>query len=434
MAAGDAFTVIQTDLGSNPVADGPDSVLTMTSPSGSILITGDAGADAVEFELNGGVTIDGDGDIVTPGDVSANALTLSSPLDIASGGTGLSSVGTAGQLLRTNAGATAFEHWTPSFNASVITAGTLGVANGGTNSSTALNNNRVMISSSSAIVEASAITAARALISDANGIPTHSAVTSTELALLSGKTSVGDCSTSISSSTNNRIALFDSTTGKLIKQDSAVTVASGSIAGLVSLAGASALAIHANANGIPQINLDTGTTYIGRNDQPCLINLGASAAGAGSSTLCTITTLYNSSQTPRNLEIYGGLAGPTNTSSAASVLVRGGDSRTTTTSGTAGPLVLRGGSHMNTGGSGVGQPITVEGGNAAGSGAGGNAIVQGGTSGSGTAGTVQLGRTSTTNAFIFNTETAGSAGASASLYWRVNINGTFYKLELLADS
>lgn len=37
---------------------------------------------------------------------------------------------------------------------------------------------------------AASITASRALISDANGLPTHSAVTSTELALLSGKTSV----------------------------------------------------------------------------------------------------------------------------------------------------------------------------------------------------------------------------------------------------
>lgn len=63
------------------------------------------------------------------------------------------------------------------------------VANGGTNSSTALNNNRVMTSSGSKIVEADAITAARALISDANGLPTHSSVTSTELGYVSGVTS-----------------------------------------------------------------------------------------------------------------------------------------------------------------------------------------------------------------------------------------------------
>lgn len=65
----------------------------------------------------------------------------------------------------------------------------LTVAKGGTNSSASLNNNRVMQSSGGAIVEAAAITASRALISDANGIPTHSATTSTELGYVSGVTS-----------------------------------------------------------------------------------------------------------------------------------------------------------------------------------------------------------------------------------------------------
>jgi len=65
---------------------------------------------------------------------------------------------------------------------------TLSVAKGGTNSGTALNNNRVMKSSGDAIVEAAAITANRALISDSNGIPTHSSVTNTELGYLSGVT------------------------------------------------------------------------------------------------------------------------------------------------------------------------------------------------------------------------------------------------------
>jgi len=67
--------------------------------------------------------------------------------------------------------------------------GVLPIANGGTNSSAALNNNRVVQSSGGAIVEAAAITASRALISDANGIPTHSDVTSAELAHLDGVTS-----------------------------------------------------------------------------------------------------------------------------------------------------------------------------------------------------------------------------------------------------
>lgn len=76
-----------------------------------------------------------------------------------------------------------------SISASQINSGTLAIAQGGTNSGTTLNNNRVIQSSGSAIVEAAAITASRALVSDANGIPTHSTVTTTELGYVSGVTS-----------------------------------------------------------------------------------------------------------------------------------------------------------------------------------------------------------------------------------------------------
>lgn len=77
----------------------------------------------------------------------------------------------------------------PNLSAAKITSGILPIANGGTNSSTALNNNRVMVSSGSKIVETSAITASRALASDANGLPVASTATATELGYLSGTTS-----------------------------------------------------------------------------------------------------------------------------------------------------------------------------------------------------------------------------------------------------
>lgn len=67
--------------------------------------------------------------------------------------------------------------------------GVLPIANGGTNSSTALNNNRVVVSSGSAIVEAAAITVNRALASSASGLPVASATTDTELGFVSGVTS-----------------------------------------------------------------------------------------------------------------------------------------------------------------------------------------------------------------------------------------------------
>lgn len=69
------------------------------------------------------------------------------------------------------------------------TTGTLAVSRGGTNSTTALNNNRVMQSSGGKIQEAAAITASRALASDTNGIPVASATTAAELAFVNGVTS-----------------------------------------------------------------------------------------------------------------------------------------------------------------------------------------------------------------------------------------------------
>lgn len=68
-------------------------------------------------------------------------------------------------------------------------AGVLPVANGGTNSSTALNNNRVIQSSGGKLVEAAAITASKALASDVNGIPVASTTSDTELGYVAGVTS-----------------------------------------------------------------------------------------------------------------------------------------------------------------------------------------------------------------------------------------------------
>jgi hypothetical protein len=117
------------------------------------------------------------------------------------------------------------------------TWGTLGVVGGGTNSATALNNNRVMQSSGGAIVEASAITASRALVSDANGIPVHSAVTSTTLGYLDATSSVQtqlDSKTGITGTfTDNRLIRADGTTSI---QTSGITVSdANAVTGVASL-------------------------------------------------------------------------------------------------------------------------------------------------------------------------------------------------------
>lgn len=140
-----------------------------TFNAGLLTVPDVAVSTALQFTGGSGGIIE----IIPPASVSSYTMTLPS------------SAGASNTVLKSSGSATL------SFAKVDLTTdvtGRLPIANGGTNSSVALNNNRVMISSSNAIVEASAITANRALISDANGIPTHSTTTSTELGYLAGIT------------------------------------------------------------------------------------------------------------------------------------------------------------------------------------------------------------------------------------------------------
>lgn len=68
---------------------------------------------------------------------------------------------------------------TDTTNATNITSGTLSVARGGTNSSTALNNNRVMVSSGGSIVESGALTNGQLLIGSTGAAPVVANLTGT---------------------------------------------------------------------------------------------------------------------------------------------------------------------------------------------------------------------------------------------------------------
>lgn len=118
----------------------------------------------------------------------AGSITLSIPQDIHSGASptfaGLTLSGFSG-FVKATAGVLS----TSSISLTADVSGVLPIANGGTNSSTALNNNRVMISSGGSLVEHSAITANRALASNASGLPVATSVTDTELGYVSGVTS-----------------------------------------------------------------------------------------------------------------------------------------------------------------------------------------------------------------------------------------------------
>ena len=160
------------------------------------------------------------GNITTPGDLGAVNVAASSQL---SGATAV-----IGALTGPLKGATGVVSASAINLASAEVTGTLPVGNGGTGSATALSNNRVMRSSGGLIVEATAITASRALASDADGIPVASATTAAELGFVNGVTSaiqtqINTKVTGPASATDLAVPVYDATTGKLIK-NSGVTI------------------------------------------------------------------------------------------------------------------------------------------------------------------------------------------------------------------
>lgn len=100
-------------------------------------------------------------------------------------------------------------------SAADITSGTLATARGGTNQTSWTANRLAYANSTSQLSSLAAITANRALISNASGLPTHSAVTNTELGYVSGVTSA------IQTQLNGKSKLFTFTTGSSLTIDGA---------------------------------------------------------------------------------------------------------------------------------------------------------------------------------------------------------------------
>lgn len=87
------------------------TVPTGLSVTGSPVTT--SGTLAITTTLNG--VIKGNGSGFTAGALSLSGSDLTGTLPVTKGGTGLSALGTANQLLRVNSGATALEYFTPSY-------------------------------------------------------------------------------------------------------------------------------------------------------------------------------------------------------------------------------------------------------------------------------------------------------------------------------
>jgi hypothetical protein len=108
-------------------------------------------------------------------DLSKLAALTASKL-LVSDGSGVISVSSGSGFVKATSG-------TPAYQASIsLTAdvsGVLPIANGGTNSSTALNNSRIMVSAAGAIVEAAALTDGQLLIGSTGAAPVAAALTGT---------------------------------------------------------------------------------------------------------------------------------------------------------------------------------------------------------------------------------------------------------------
>ena len=142
-------------------------------------------------------------------------------------------------------------------NAKEPTITTLPVSKGGTNSATALNNSRIIVSTAGAIVENAAITASRALASSASGIPEASATTATELGYVSGVSSA--IQTQINSKeptiTTLTIAKGGTNSGTALNNSRIMVSTAGTIAENAAITASRALA--SSASGIPEASATT---------------------------------------------------------------------------------------------------------------------------------------------------------------------------------
>ena len=271
--------------------------------------------------------------VTLPAGGTVNSVTATTPL-LSTGGAnpvlsigGLASLGTANQILGMNAGATGYEYKTlgagtglsianavnsvtvspagelaglaaisgtgfvkhtaintyataNALNLATDVIGTLPITNGGTNSTTALNNNRVMISSGGAIVEHTALSPNAPLRTDAAGLPTVGAVSLASevtgvLPIIMGGT--GSTTGSIAGSgalnfsaggTNQSITLTPTGTGSII---------ANSKVGIGTIVPAGQLHVYQGGNTKTQLNI--GVSGVGNAETMDLNFIGAGGSG-----------------------------------------------------------------------------------------------------------------------------------------------------------
>lgn len=209
-----AHQIIQAGSGITVVSSGGTTTISNTGGSGTVTSVGvntDSTTSSVFANTTNSITgspITGNGAMtLTLSNQSSNKF-LAGPTSGPAGAPVFRSV-VSGDIPTLNQNTTG--------TASNIT-GILLVANGGTNSNVALNNNRIMISASGAVVEQSALTASRALITDGSGLPITSTTTATQISFV-------DATSSIQTQLNGKAGSF--TAGTISTSTTGVSIGSG---------------------------------------------------------------------------------------------------------------------------------------------------------------------------------------------------------------
>ena len=247
------YNIVGGGLGIVPVASGGTGLSTIPT-NGQLLIGNGTGYTLNTLGVGAGISVtNGIGTITL-----ANTGVLS---NIA--GTGISVSGATGNVTIANTGVLSFSGGTTGLTPSTATtgavtlAGTLVIANGGTNGSAAPTAGAVAYGTGTAYAFTAAGTAGQVLTSNGAGVPTWT-------------TNAGGDVTGPASSTDNAIARFDGTTGKLI-QNSVTTIddtgaatgfttfsASTSVTTPIVQASNSAGLSLKNASGTTQMNVGAG--------------------------------------------------------------------------------------------------------------------------------------------------------------------------------
>jgi hypothetical protein len=270
-AAGNGALFIKLDNGSStnwsgPVATGTGNVVGPASATDNALVrfdstTGKLIKNSLAILDNSG-NLSGIADFTATGTVTINTG-LTGPLKAAAGVVSASAINLASEV-----------------------TGVLPIANGGTNSSTALNNNRVIQSSGGKIQEAAAITASRALASDTNGIPVASTTTATQLGYLDTATS--NIQTQIDAKEPSfsilPVAKGGTNSGTTLNNNRFVISSGGAIVENSAVTASRALA--SDSNGLPVASTTTATQlgYLDTATSNIQTQLGTKAIGAASST------------------------------------------------------------------------------------------------------------------------------------------------------